>query len=72
MFEHMDVRVRAGPSSARSTGNRDGFTVPASVPAHMVLVTFAETKVTSARSALQLLILPSLAYRSSTQSASKL
>ena len=31
MFEHMDVRVRAGPFLLRSAGYRNGFIVPASV-----------------------------------------
>ncbi|MGN6313381.1 MAG: hypothetical protein ACTHMO_06445 [Rhodanobacteraceae bacterium] len=46
MFEHKDVRVRAGARLARSAGQSSQPDVGETVmPAPMVLATFAETKV---------------------------
>ena len=44
MSEHMDVRVRAGPPTARSTGHRNGFIVPASVRQNGLWLLSAETE----------------------------
>ena len=44
MFEHMDVRVRAGPFLLRSAGYRDGFIVSASVRRNGLWLLFAETE----------------------------
>ena len=44
MSEHMDVRVRAGPPTARSAGYRNGFIVPASVRRNGLWLLSAETE----------------------------
>ena len=44
MSEHMDVRVRAGPLLLRSTGNRNGFIIPASVRGNGLWLLSAETE----------------------------
>src|SRR5574338_474197 len=49
LFEHMDVRVRAGARPARSAGQSSQPDVGETVmPAPMALVTFPERKVTRA------------------------
>jgi len=44
MSEHMDVGVRAGPFLLRSAGNRDSFTVSASVRRNGLWLLSAETE----------------------------
>src|SRR5690348_17671920 len=49
LFEHRDVRVRAGAREARSKGSRaDTTSARPSRPARLALVTFPERKVTRA------------------------
>ena len=44
MFEHMDVRVRAGPRSLRSAGDRRSFIASASVRHNGLWLLSAETE----------------------------
>jgi len=62
MFEHMDVRVRAGPFLLRNAGYRDSFIVSASVRRNGLWLLSAETESDSRAQRVKALLLMCLQH----------